>query len=161
MQKSRPGDEIPEFTVPVSLSLSQNLGSKEGGRGFEEVSTPMEERSSHTPQCRLHQVLRQCEAAGGVRKSPLQISGPGRVMRAHRQGHGRSSCPSLLPRGPSTRKTCSSLCALGLSLLSPCGRKGGPDPSHREVLVFLVLVSFSPDTLLGESQVSPAERTHV
>lgn len=159
-QESRARDKVPQFIVPVGPSLTQELWSKAEGRSFQEARTRMEERSSYTQQCTLNQVLRQHEAGAGVGKSPPQISGPGRVMRAHRQGHGRSSHPFLLPHGPTTRKTCSSLCALGLSLLSSCGRKGGPDPSQRQVLVFLFLASYSPDTLLREPQVSPAGKTH-
>ena len=50
----------------VSPPLTQNLRPKAGGWGFQKVRTLKEGKSSHTPQSRLPQDLRQCEAGGRV-----------------------------------------------------------------------------------------------
>ena len=50
-QESGSVEKPQQLTARVSPLLIQELGPKAGSRGLQEVRTPRERRSLHTPQC--------------------------------------------------------------------------------------------------------------
>ena len=69
-QESGSVEKPQQLTTRLNPLLTQELGSKAGIRGFQEVRTPRESRSSHNTTVQLKQVFGPCEAGAGVRISP-------------------------------------------------------------------------------------------
>ena len=82
-QESGSVEKPQELTTRLNPLLTQELGSKAGIRGFQEVRTPRESRSSHNTTVQLKQVFGPCEAGAGVRISPPLTSGTGGVAGGH------------------------------------------------------------------------------
>ena len=116
-QESGSVEKPQQLTTRLSPLLTQELRPKAVIRGFQEVRTPRERRSSHTPQCSRNR------SSGHVCWSWCEDIPTSDLW--DRWGCWRSSHPSLLPCGLTARKTFSSLCSWSQSAESPRSWKEG------------------------------------
>lgn len=114
IQESRPAVNFPQIIVPERAHLwPKSWDRRQEAEALMRWKPPGggEDPTQHSAGCIRSSGNGRLEMGWGSPSSDLWA----------RQGHGRSSHPSLLPSGLTTSETFSSLCALGLSLLSPRG----------------------------------------